>query len=138
MGYVCQICDDYYLFVIVIDYCLLIDCVCVCEMVKCIKVQGVVLYVIDFDLLIIGVGCIEVLLCKVLILQDCDLCIIIDISEGVCFVVMLFNFFGYDVEYVDINKLLFVLVLFDCYVGVVVWVNISLIKQVVVLLLWVW
>ncbi|CAJ0812236.1 hypothetical protein LMG19087_01370 [Ralstonia wenshanensis] len=137
MGHVRQIRDDYHLPVIAIDYCPPTDRACARETAKRIKAQGVVPYVTDPDLSTIGVGRIEVLPRKVLILQDRDPRTTIDTSEGVRFVATPLNFLGYDVEYADINKPLPASVPPDRYAGVVVWVNTSPIKQVAALSSWV-
>ena len=94
-------------------------------------------YVTDPELSTIGVGRIEVLPRKVLILQERDPRNTIDTSEGVRFVAMPLNFLGYDVEYADINKPLPADVPPDRYAGVVVWVNTSPIRQVGALTSWV-
>ncbi|MDP1346492.1 hypothetical protein, partial [Klebsiella pneumoniae] len=83
---------------IAIDYCPPADRACARDTAKRIKAQGVVPYVTDPDLSTIGVGRIEVLPRKVLILQDRDPRTTIDTSEGVRFVATPLNFLGYDVE----------------------------------------
>ncbi|MBR7839898.1 hypothetical protein KDL01_42075, partial [Actinospica durhamensis] len=92
MGHVRKIRDEYRLPVIAIDYCPPTDRACARETAKRIKAQGVVPYVTDPDLSTIGVGRIEVLPRKVLILQDRDPRTTIDTSEGVRFVATPLNF----------------------------------------------
>jgi hypothetical protein len=137
MGQVHRIRDEYHLPVIAIDYCPPSDRVCARDTAKRIKAQGLVPYVTDPDLSTIGVGRIEVLPRKVLILQDRTPHTTIDTSEGVRFIAMPLNYLGYDVEYADINKPLPTSVSPDRYAGVVVWVNTSPIKQVAALSAWV-
>jgi uncharacterized protein (TIGR01370 family) len=129
--------DEYRLPVIAIDYCPPADRACARETAKRIKAQGLIPYVTDPELSTIGVGRIEVLPRKVLILQDRDVRATIDTSEGVRFVATPLNFLGYDVEYADINQPLPAAVPPDRYAGVVVWVNTSPIKQVSALSSWV-
>ncbi|CAJ0679779.1 hypothetical protein R82526_00380 [Ralstonia mannitolilytica] len=137
MGQARTIRDEYHLPVISIDYCPAADRACARETAKRIKAQGLIPYVTDPELSTIGVGRIEVLPRKVLILQERDPRNTIDTSEGVRFVAMPLNFLGYDVEYADINKPLPADVPPDRYAGVVVWVNTSPIKQVGALTSWV-
>ena len=137
MGQVHRIRDEYHLPVIAIDYCPPSDRACARDTAKRIKAQGLVPYVTDPDLSTIGVGRIEVLPRKVLILQDRTPHTTIDTSEGVRFIAMPLNYLGYDVEYADINKPLPASVSPDRYAGVVVWVNTSPIKQVAALSAWV-
>lgn len=128
MGQARTIRDEYRLPVISIDYCPAADRACARETAQRIKAQGLIPYVTDPELSTIGVGRIEVLPRKVLILQERDPRNTIDTSEGVRFVAMPLNFLGYDVEYADINKPLPADVPPDRYAGVVVWVNTSPIK----------
>jgi hypothetical protein len=129
--------DAYHLPVIAIDYCPPSDRACARDTAKRIKAQGLVPYVTDPELSTIGVGRIEVLPRKVLILQDRTPHTTLDTSEGVRFIATPLNYLGYDVEYADINKPLPTSVSPDRYAGVVVWVNTSPIKQVAALASWV-
>ncbi len=129
--------DEYHLPVISIDYCPPADRACARDTAKRIKAQGLIPYVTDPALSTIGVGRIEVLPRKVLILQERDLRYALDTSEGVRFVAMPLNFLGYDVEYADINKPLPAEVPPDRYAGVVVWVNSSAVNHVAALTSWV-
>lgn len=137
MGQARKIRDEYHLPVISIDYCPPADRACARETAKRIKAQGLIPYVTDPALSTIGVGRIEVLPRKVLILQERDLRYSIDTSDGVRFVAMPLNFLGYDVEYADINKPLPAEVPPDRYAGVVVWVNSGAVNHVAALTSWV-
>ncbi|WP_260392893.1 bifunctional glycoside hydrolase 114/ polysaccharide deacetylase family protein [Ralstonia sp. SET104] len=137
MGQARKIRDEYHLPVISIDYCPPADRACARETAKRIKAQGLIPYVTDPALSTIGVGRIEVLPRKVLILQERDLRYAIDTSDGVRFVAMPLNFLGYDVEYADINKPLPAEVPPDRYAGVVVWVNSGAVNHVAALTSWV-
>ena len=137
MGQARKIRDEYHLPVIAIDYCPPADRACARDTAKRIKAQGLIPYVTDPALSTIGVGRIEVLPRKVLILQERDLRYAIETSEGVRFVAMPLNFLGYDVEYADINKPLPADVPPDRYAGVVVWVNSGSVSHVAALTSWV-
>jgi len=137
MGQARKVRDEYRLPVIAIDYCPPTDRACARDTAKRIKAQGLIPYVTDPALSTLGVGRIEVLPRKVLILQERNPRTTIETSEGVRFVAMPLNFLGYDVEYADINKPLPADVPPDRYAGVVVWVNTSPVKQVAALSTWV-
>ena len=137
MGQARKIRDEYHLPVISIDYCPPADRACARDTAKRIKAQGLIPYVTDPALKTIGVGRIEVLPRKVLILQERAPRTTVETSEGVRFVAMPLNFLGYDVEYADINQPLPADVPPDRYAGVVVWVNTSPVKQVAALNAWV-
>lgn len=137
MGQARKIQDEYHLPVISIDYCPPADRACARETAKRIKAQGLIPYVTDPALSTIGVGRIEVLPRKVMILQDRAPGTDIDTSEGVRFLAMPLNFLGYDVDYADLNQPLPADVPPDRYAGVVVWVNSGPVRQAAALTSWV-
>jgi hypothetical protein len=94
MGQARKIRDEYHLPVIAIDYCPPADRACARDTAKRIKAQGLIPYVTDPALSTIGVGRIEVLPRKVLILQERDLRYAIETSEGVRFVAMPLKYFA--------------------------------------------
>lgn len=137
MGQARRIRDEYRLPVISIDYCPPADRACARETARRIEAQGLIPYVTDPALSTIGVGRIEVLPRKVLILQDRAPNTDIDTSEGVRFLAMPLNFLGYDVEYADLGQPLPAEVPPDRYAGVVVWINSGPVRQVAALSSWV-
>lgn len=137
MGQARRIRDEYRLPVIAIDYCPPADRACARETARRIEAQGLIPYVTDPALSTIGVGRIEVLPRKVLILQDRAPNTDIDTSEGVRFLAMPLNFLGYDVEYADLGQPLPAEVPPDRYAGVVVWINSGPVRQVAALSSWV-
>lgn len=120
--------DQYRLPVISIDYCPPRDRRCARETARRIRALGITPYVTDSGLQTVGVGPLEVLPRRVLIVQETEPGVVIDNTEGVRFVSMPINYLGYRVDFAetrdplpDIGP--------DRYAGVVVWSNGSFTQQ---------
>lgn len=114
--------DQYKLPVISIDYCPPADRTCQRDTARRIRALGITPYVTDSGLQTVGVGQIEVLPRRVLVLQESQPGVSIDNSEGVRFVSMPLNYLGYRVEFAETRDAP-PEVTPDRYAGVVVWSN---------------
>ncbi|CAG9230420.1 Sugar ABC transporter [Burkholderia vietnamiensis] len=84
---------------------------------------GVTPYVTDVGRDIVGIGAIEVLPRKVLIVQNRDADTPVDETRGVRDFAMPLNYLGYDVEYADLDGPLPTDITPDRYAGVVAWIE---------------
>jgi hypothetical protein len=84
---------------------------------------GVTPYVTSEGRDIVGIGAIEVLPRKVLVVQEMEPGQPLDSTPGVRYVATPLNYVGYDVEYVDVNGPLPENVTPDRYAGVVAWLD---------------
>lgn len=120
--------EQYRLPVIAIDYCPPADRRCARETARRIKALGMTPYVADPGLQTVGIGSVEVLPRRVLVVQERRQGLSIDDSPGVRFVSMPLNYLGYRVEFAetrdplpDIGP--------DRYAGVVVYVDGNVTEQ---------
>ncbi|WP_199539800.1 sugar ABC transporter [Paraburkholderia kururiensis] len=109
--------------VISIDYCQRTDRACARDTAAKALAAGVLPYATDPARDIVGIGAIEVLPRKVLVVQDRDPKANLDITPGVDYVSTPLNYLGYDVEFADFNAPLPRDVTPDRYAGVVVWIT---------------
>lgn len=84
---------------------------------------GVTPYVTDPGRDVVGIGAIEVLPRKVLVVQDTAPDLPLDLTPGVRNLAMPLNYLGYDVEYVNVNERLPDDITPDRYAGVVAWLE---------------
>jgi len=114
--------EQYRLPVISIDYCPPGDRVCQRDTARRIRALGITPYVTDSGLQTMGVGAIEVMPRRVLVIQERRGDELIDDSVGVRFVSMPLNYLGYRVEFAETRDALPEITP-DRYAGVVVWAN---------------
>ncbi|WP_227461490.1 bifunctional glycoside hydrolase 114/ polysaccharide deacetylase family protein [Cupriavidus pauculus] len=114
--------DQYKLPLIAIDYCPPTDRVCQRDTARRIDALGITPYVTDPGLQTVGVGRIEVLPRRVLVVQERREGELIDDSAGVRFVSMPLNYLGYRVDFAETRDVLPEITP-DRYAGVVVWAN---------------
>jgi hypothetical protein len=84
---------------------------------------GITPYVTNAAMNVVGIGAIEVLPRKVLVVQDADVDLPLDETPGVRDLAMPLNYLGYDVEYANINEPLPDGITPDRYAGVVAWLQ---------------
>ncbi len=104
------------------EFCASADRQCARDTAAKVVADGVTPYVTRPAEDIVGIGRIEVLPRKVLIIQDAGTMDTLDISPGVRNVAMPLNYLGYDVQYADMNTLPDDISP-DRYAGVVVWLE---------------
>jgi len=108
------------------EFCATADRQCARDIALKVVADGVTPYVTPYTTHsaqdIVGIGRIEVLPRKVLIIQDAGTIDALDISPGVRNVAMPLNYLGYDVQYADMNTLP-ADISPDEYAGVVVWLE---------------
>ncbi|KVE10642.1 sugar ABC transporter [Burkholderia vietnamiensis] len=109
--------------VISIDYCQRADRACARDTAAKALAAGVLPYATDPERDVVGIGAIEVLPRKVLVVQDRNPKAMLDITPGVDYVSTPLNYLGYDVEFADFNSPLPRNVTPDRYAGVVVWIT---------------
>lgn len=114
--------EQYRLPVISIDYCPPADRRCARETARRIKALGITPYVADPGLQHVGIGSVEVLPRRVLVVQDRRPGVSIDDSDGVRVVSMPLNYLGYRVEFAETSGPLPEIGP-DQYAGVVVWME---------------
>ncbi len=114
--------EQYRLPVISIDYCPPADRRCARETAQRIRALGITPYVADPALQTVGVGSVEVLPRRVLVVQERRPGVSIDASKGVRFVSMPLNYLGYRVEFAEVGDPLPDLGP-DRYAGVVTWLE---------------
>lgn len=114
--------DEYKLPVISIDYCPPSDRKCQRDTARRIRALGITPFVTDSGLQTMGVGQIEVMPRRVLVVQESESGVVIDNSEGVRFVSMPINYLGYRVDFAETRDPLPEITP-DRYAGVVVWSN---------------
>ncbi|PVY77125.1 hypothetical protein C7414_10865 [Cupriavidus alkaliphilus] len=96
--------EQYRLPVVSIDYCPPADRRCARDTARRIRALGITPYVADPGLQTIGIGKVEVLPRRVLVVQERGPGVAIDQSEGVRFVSMPLNYLGYRVEFADTSE----------------------------------
>ncbi|RZT36430.1 bifunctional glycoside hydrolase 114/ polysaccharide deacetylase family protein [Cupriavidus agavae] len=114
--------EQYRLPVVSIDYCPPSDRVCQRDTARRIRALGITPYVTDSGLQTVGIGQIEVMPRRVLVVQERRGDELIDDSVGVRFVSMPLNYLGYRVEFAETRDALPEITP-DRYAGVVVWAN---------------
>ncbi len=114
--------EQYRLPVISIDYCPPADRKCQRDTARRIRALGITPYVTDSGLQTLGVGQIEVMPRRVLVVQESEPGVVVDNSEGVRFVSMPINYLGYRVDFAETRDPLPEITP-DRYAGVVVWSN---------------
>lgn len=114
--------EQYKLPVISIDYCPPTDRRCARDTARRIRALGITPYVTDSGLQTVGVGQIEVMPRRVLVVQESEPGVAIDNTEGVRFVSMPINYLGYRVDFAETRDPLPEIGP-DRYAGVVVWSN---------------
>jgi len=96
--------EQYRLPVISIDYCPPADRRCARETAQRIRALGITPYVADPGLQTVGIGKVEVLPRRVLVVQERRPGVSIDDSEGVRFVSMPLNYLGYRVDFAETRE----------------------------------
>jgi len=107
--------------VVSLEYCARADRECARATAAQVVAAGGLPYVTDRARDVVGIGRIEVLPRKVLVVQDRDMSESLDMSPGVRNLATPLNYMGYDVEYADFSKPLPDNVTPDRYAGVVAW-----------------
>ncbi|MBV8271713.1 MAG: bifunctional glycoside hydrolase 114/ polysaccharide deacetylase family protein [Cupriavidus sp.] len=114
--------EQYGLPVVSIDYCPPADRRCARDTARRIRALGVLPYVTDPALRTVGVGAVEVMPRRVLVVQERHAGESIDESPGVRFVSMPLNYLGYRVEFADAGGALPEIGA-DRYAGIVVYLE---------------
>jgi polysaccharide biosynthesis protein PelA len=109
--------------VVSVEYCGATDRVCARETAARVIALGVTPYVTDAARDVVGIGRIEVMPRKILVVQDRDLNETLDLSAGVRDLATPLNYLGYDVEYADFGAPLPSDITPDRYAGVVAWIQ---------------
>lgn len=109
--------------VVSIEYCDGADRACARDTAAKAIAMGVTPYVTDAARDVVGIGRIEVMPRKILLLQDRDPKQTLDLSSGVRDLATPLNYLGYDIEYADFSKPLPDNITPDRYAGVVVWIQ---------------
>ena len=107
--------------VVSLEYCAGADRECARTTAARVTATGIVPFVTDVTRDVVGIGAIEVLPRKVLIVQDRDTKEPLDGTPGVRDLAMPLNYLGYDVEYADFDSPLPAGITPDRYAGVVAW-----------------
>ncbi|WP_175105630.1 sugar ABC transporter [Pararobbsia alpina] len=119
--------QDFQVPVIAIDFCPALDRACARDDAKAVRAVGdsigLAPYVTDPGFDSVGIGRIEVIPRRILLVQDTDPTQPIDESAGVRDLAMPLNYLGYTIEYADVNKPLPGHVTPDRYAGIVVWLE---------------
>jgi hypothetical protein len=119
--------QDFQVPVVAIDFCPAVDRACARDDAKAVRTAGesigLVPYVTDPTFDSVGIGRIEVIPRRILLVQDIDETQPIDESAGVRDLAMPLNYLGYTVEFADVNKTLPAHVTPDRYAGIVVWLE---------------
>lgn len=108
--------------VVSMEYCAGADRACARDTAAKAVALGVTPYVTDVARDVIGIGRIEVMPRKILVVQDRDTKETLDLSAGVRDLATPLNYLGYDVEYADFSKPLPDNITPDRYAGVVAWI----------------
>jgi len=114
---------QYRLPVISIDYCPPADRACARDAVTKIRALGIVPYVTDGKLLTMGVGVLDPLRRRILVIQDPPARTDLNVSPGVRFLAMPLNYLGYRIDYRDAHEPLPQGDLRNRYAGIVLWMN---------------
>ncbi|MFM0529649.1 sugar ABC transporter [Paraburkholderia strydomiana] len=109
--------------VVSIEYCAADDRACARRTAAQVVATGVTPYVTDVARDVVGIGAIEVLPRKVLVVQDTGEDLLLDETPGVRDLAMPLNYLGYDVEYANVNDTLPDDITPDRYAGVVAWLQ---------------
>ncbi len=109
--------------VVTIEYCEATDRACARRTAQQALAAGLDAYVTDPAQDVVGIGRIEVMPRKVLVVQDREPDEQIDLTPGVRVLATPLNYLGYDVQYADIGGPLPPHVTPDRYAGVVVWIQ---------------
>lgn len=112
--------EQYRLPVISIDYCPPAERKCARDTAARIRALDIIPYVADPGLQTVGIGNIEVMPRRVLVVQDREPGVSIDDSAGVRFVSMPLNYLGYRVDFAEASQPLPEIGP-DRYAGVVIW-----------------
>ncbi|MEM5436300.1 bifunctional glycoside hydrolase 114/ polysaccharide deacetylase family protein [Paraburkholderia diazotrophica] len=115
--------EQYRLPVVSIDYCPPSDRACQQDAIAKIKSQGIVPYVTDGALATMGVGAVEPVKRRILVIQDAPPRTDLNVSPGVRFLGMPLNYLGYRIDYRDARDPLPQGDLHDRYAGVVLWLD---------------
>ena len=107
--------------VVSLEYCAGNDRDCARATAAKVTAAGVVPYVTDAARDVVGIGAIEVLPRKILVLQDRDTKEPLDETPGVRDLATPLNYLGYDVQYADFDSPLPAGITPDRYAGVVAW-----------------
>lgn len=114
--------EQYRLPVVSIDYCPPLDRRCARDTARRIAALGITPYVTDPALQTVGIGRVEVMPRRVLVVQESQSDVVIDDTAGVRFVSMPLNYLGYRVDFAETRDPLPEIGP-DRYAGVVVWLN---------------
>lgn len=106
--------------VVALDYCAVGDQVCRRQAADQIKADGLMPYVTSPDMGTVGVGHIEVMPRKILMMQTTSRDQPLDETIGARNIAMPLNYLGYDIQYADINAPLPGHIRNDRYAGIVV------------------
>lgn len=109
--------------VVSIETCPADDRACARTTAAQVLAQGVTPYVTNASLNQVGIGAIEVLPRKVLIVQDSEVDLPLDETPGVRDLATPLNYLGYDVEYANVNEPLPDGITPDRYAGIVAWLQ---------------
>jgi len=115
--------EQYHLPVISIDYCPPADRACQQDTVAKIRAQGIVPYVTDGALATMGVGAVEPVKRRILVIQDPPLHTDLNVSPGVRFLATPLNYLGYRIDYRDARDPMPEGDLRDRYAGIVLWLE---------------
>lgn len=115
--------EQYHLPVFSIDYCPPADRACQQDTIAKIKAQGIVPYVTDGALATMGVGAVEPVKRRILVIQDAPPRTDLNVSPGVRFLAMPLNYLGYRIDYRDARDPLPQGDLHDRYAGIVLWLD---------------
>lgn len=109
--------------VVALEYCDATDRACARRTAQQALAAGLDAYVTDPDQDVVGIGRIEAMPRKVLVVQDREPDDQLDETSGVRVLATPLNYLGYDVQYADITGPLPANVTPDRYAGVVVWIE---------------
>jgi hypothetical protein len=109
--------------VVSIETCPADDRACARTTAAQVLAQGVTPYVTNASMNQVGIGAIEVLPRKVLIVQDSEVDLPLDETPGVRDLATPLNYLGYDVEYANVNEPLPDGITPDRYAGIVAWLQ---------------
>ncbi|QGZ63114.1 bifunctional glycoside hydrolase 114/ polysaccharide deacetylase family protein [Paraburkholderia acidisoli] len=115
--------SQYHLPVVSIDYCPPGDTACARDAIAKIRADGIVPYVTDGGLKTMGVGSVEPLKRRILLVQDPPARTDLNVSPGVRFLAMPLNYLGYEIDFRDASEPLPQGDLKRQYAGIVLWLN---------------
>jgi len=114
---------QYHLPVVSIDYCPPADRACARDTATKIRALGIVPYVTDGALSTMGIGALEPLRRRILVVQDPPARTDLNVSPGVRFLAMPLNYLGYRIDYRDASEPMPQGDLRNRYAGIVLWMN---------------